>query len=55
LVAVTTDAVAQRAHVSKRTIHRCWPSEEALALEVLRHEWLALARHIRRGASGFGL
>jgi AcrR family transcriptional regulator len=55
LVGVTIDAVAERAHVSKSTIRRWWPSEEALALDALRREWVALARQIRRGAIGFGL
>ena len=55
LVAVTIDAVAARAHVGTRLIRRWWPSEEALALDVLHHEWVAVAGHIRRGESGFGL
>jgi AcrR family transcriptional regulator len=55
LVAVTIDAVAARARVSARLIRRWWPSEEALALEVLHQEWVALAGRIRRGASDFGL
>jgi AcrR family transcriptional regulator len=48
LVAVTIDAVAQRARVDERAISRWWPTEEALGLDVLHHEWLALAEHVRR-------
>jgi AcrR family transcriptional regulator len=43
LAALTLDAVAERARTSVELIHRWWPSEEALALDALRHEWLALA------------
>lgn len=55
LVEVTIETVAERADVSRRTVERWWPSDEALAVAVLRHEWLALARQIRRGAIRFGL
>ncbi|MEA2208979.1 MAG: hypothetical protein QOF54_1456 [Solirubrobacteraceae bacterium] len=55
LVALTLDAVAQRAHVDRSLISRWWPSEEALALDVLHHEWVALAAHVYRGAYRFGL
>jgi AcrR family transcriptional regulator len=55
LVAMTIDAVAERAHVSKQAIDRWWPSEEALALDVLSREWFALARNVRREACRFGL
>jgi AcrR family transcriptional regulator len=39
LAAVTMDAVAQRAGVSKATIYRWWPTKEALALDALYTEW----------------
>jgi AcrR family transcriptional regulator len=55
LVALTIDAVAQRADVEPTAIYRWWPSEEALALDVLRHEWVALAAHVYRGACRFGV
>jgi len=55
LAGLTFDAVAGRARVCRRSIERRWPTEEALALDVLRHEWLVLAGHIRRGAFEFGL
>jgi AcrR family transcriptional regulator len=55
LAALTFDAVAVRADVSRPAMHRWWPSEEALALDALHHEWVALAGHIRRGAWRFGL
>jgi AcrR family transcriptional regulator len=37
--AVSMDAVAERAGVSKATIYRWWPTKEALALDALYHEW----------------
>jgi AcrR family transcriptional regulator len=43
LIAVSVEAVAERARVSKHLIGRWWPSEEALALDALHHEWVALA------------
>ncbi|MGA2454716.1 MAG: TetR family transcriptional regulator [Solirubrobacteraceae bacterium] len=55
LAGLTLQAVAKRAHVGRRSIERWWPTEEALALDVLHHEWLALAGHIRHGAREFGL
>lgn len=55
LAALTFDAVAARADVNERAIARWWPSEEALALDALHHEWVALAGHIRRGACSYGL
>jgi AcrR family transcriptional regulator len=39
LEAVSMDAVAERAGVSKATIYRWWPTKETLALEALYHEW----------------
>ncbi len=39
LGAVSMDAVAERAGVSKATIYRWWPSKETLALDALHHEW----------------
>jgi AcrR family transcriptional regulator len=39
LEAVSMDAVAERAGVSKATIYRWWPTKETLALEALYREW----------------
>jgi len=39
LTAVSMDAVAARAEVSKATIYRWWPTKETLALDALYHEW----------------
>jgi AcrR family transcriptional regulator len=39
LSAVSMDAVAQRAGVSKATIYRWWPTKETLALDALYNEW----------------
>jgi AcrR family transcriptional regulator len=39
LAAVSMDAVAARAGVSKATIYRWWPTKEALALDALYNEW----------------
>jgi AcrR family transcriptional regulator len=55
LGAMTLDAVAARARVSERTISRWWPSDEALALDVLRREWMARAAEVRRAALRCGL
>jgi hypothetical protein len=55
LVALTTRSVAARAGISEKTVRRWWPSEEALALDALRHEWTALVGHVRRRAHGIGL
>lgn len=41
LSAVSMDAVAERAGVSKATIYRWWPTKEALALDALFAEWAA--------------
>jgi AcrR family transcriptional regulator len=51
LLALTTDAVASRAGVPVSTISRWWPSDEALAVDALRYEWLALAVAIRNRAA----
>jgi len=50
LVGVTLDAVAERSRISRRAIERWWPSEEALALDVLHHEWVGLASQMLRGS-----
>jgi AcrR family transcriptional regulator len=42
LAAVSMDAVAARAGVSKATIYRWWPSKETLALDALYNEWAAV-------------
>ena len=41
LGAVSMDAVAEQAGVSKATIYRWWPTKETLALDALHHEWAA--------------
>jgi AcrR family transcriptional regulator len=41
LSAVSMDAVAERAGVSKATIYRWWPTKETLALDALYTEWAA--------------
>ena len=48
LSAVSMDAVAERAGVSKATIYRWWPTKETLALDALFNEWAA-ARPRRAG------
>jgi AcrR family transcriptional regulator len=42
LTAVSMDAVAARAGVSKATIYRWWPTKESLALDALYREWSAV-------------
>jgi AcrR family transcriptional regulator len=42
LPAVSMDAVAARAGVSKATIYRWWPTKETLALDALYQEWAAV-------------
>jgi AcrR family transcriptional regulator len=44
LAAVSMDAVADRAGVSKATIYRWWPTKETLALDALYHEWAGVPR-----------
>jgi AcrR family transcriptional regulator len=39
LSAVSMDAIAERAGVSKATIYRWWPTKETLALDALYQEW----------------
>jgi AcrR family transcriptional regulator len=43
LGAVSMDAVAERAGVSKATIYRWWPTKETLALDALYTRWAAAA------------
>jgi AcrR family transcriptional regulator len=45
LGAVSMDAMAERAGVSKATIYRWWPTKETLALDALYHEWDAVLPH----------
>ncbi len=47
LSAVSMDAVAERAGVSKATIYRWWPTKETLALDALYTEWAAARPHAR--------
>jgi AcrR family transcriptional regulator len=47
LSAVSMDAVAERAGVSKATIYRWWPTKETLALDALYTEWAAASPHAR--------
>jgi AcrR family transcriptional regulator len=42
LPAVSMDAVAERAGVSKATIYRWWRTKETLALDTLYNEWAAV-------------
>jgi AcrR family transcriptional regulator len=42
LAAVSMDAVAEQAGVSKATIYRWWPTKETLALDALYHEWASV-------------
>jgi AcrR family transcriptional regulator len=55
LAELTIDSVARRAGTTRASIQRWWPSEEALALDALRHEWLELAALLYGGACRFGL
>jgi len=47
LPAVSMDAVAERAGVSKATIYRWWPTKESRALDALYTEWAAASPHPR--------
>jgi AcrR family transcriptional regulator len=47
LSAVSMDAVAERAGVSKATIYRWWPTKETLALDALYTEWAAVQPYPR--------
>src|SRR3954447_24587005 len=51
LGAVSMDAVAERAGVSKATIYRWWPTKEMLALDALYHEWAAVRPRARETGS----
>ena len=51
LEAVSMDAVADRAGVSKATIYRWWPTKETLALDALYHEWAAAGPAARETGS----
>ena len=45
LSAVSMDAVAEQAGVSKATIYRWWPTKETLALDALFTDWAAASPH----------
>jgi AcrR family transcriptional regulator len=47
LSAVSMDAVAERAGVSKATIYRWWPTKETLALDALYTEWATVQPYPR--------
>jgi AcrR family transcriptional regulator len=51
LPAVSMDAVAERAGVSKATIYRWWRTKETLALDALYNEWAAAAPPARSTGS----
>ena len=53
LSAVSMDAVAEEAGVSKATIYRWWPTKETLALDALFNEWAA-ARPLPRDTGSLG-
>jgi AcrR family transcriptional regulator len=55
LAEVSVESVASRAQVESSLIARWWPSEDALALDTLRHVWLGLAVRVRHGAARVGL
>jgi AcrR family transcriptional regulator len=55
LVGVTVAAVATRARMDESSMRRWWPTEDALALDVLRHEWFVRASRIRRRSCKLGL
>ena len=48
LDAVSMDAVAARAGVSKATIYRWWPTKETLALDAIYHAWEAVRPQSRQ-------
>jgi AcrR family transcriptional regulator len=54
LSAVSMDAVAERAGVSKATIYRWWPTKETLALDALYTEWATVQPDPRDSGSLHG-
>lgn len=55
LAELRVENVASRAQVEISLIARWWPSEDALALDTLRHVWLGLAVRVHHGAAQVGL
>jgi AcrR family transcriptional regulator len=55
LAELNIESVASHAQVESSLIARWWPSEDALALDTLRHVWLGLAVRVHHGAARVGL
>jgi AcrR family transcriptional regulator len=55
LAGLSVERVASRAQVESSLIARWWPSEDALALDALRHVWLGLAVRVHHRAVRLGL
>jgi AcrR family transcriptional regulator len=55
LLSLTIAGVAARARLEESAMSRWWPTEDALALDVLRHEWLLRVNRIRRRSCRLGL
>lgn len=55
LAELSVQSVASHAQVESALIGRWWPSEDALALDALRHVWLGLAVRMHHGAARAGL
>jgi AcrR family transcriptional regulator len=51
LAELSVESLASRAQVESSLIARWWPSEDALALDTLRHVWLGVAVRVHDGAA----